>query len=120
MREKENNRLDVCSTPFFSSPKIVRLDTQNSVCLSRARLHLFFFPLIAFLQKFFYLHVPTFNVTMKYHLVKKVCCILKNLKKLKKLNNVFLRKRLLVVLFSAVGKSKIFWRDSSTRENYYL
>ena len=89
VREKENNRLEVCSTPFFSSPKIVRLDTQNSVCLSRARLHLFFFPLIAFLQKFFYLHVPTFNVTMKYHLVKKVCCILKNLKKLKKLNNVF-------------------------------
>ena len=89
MREIENNRLEVCSTPFFSSPKIVRLDIQISVCLSRARLHLFFFPLIAFLQMFFYLHAPMVNVTMNYHLVKKVCWSLKNLKKLKKLNNVF-------------------------------
>ena len=89
MREKENNRLGATSDPFFSSPKIVRLDIQIFVCLSRARLHLFFVPLIAFLQMFFYLHVHMFNVTMKYHLVKKVCWILKTLKNLKKLNNVF-------------------------------
>ena len=52
---------------FFSSPKIVRLDTYISVCLSRTRLHLLFFLLIALLQMFFYL-------------VKKVCRILKNLR----------------------------------------
>ncbi len=84
-KEKENNRLEVTSNAFFSSPERV----QISVCQFRARLYLFFFPLIAFLQIFFYLHVSMFNVTMKYHLVKKVYWIVKILKKFKKLNNVF-------------------------------
>ena len=96
-REKENNRLDASSDPFFSSPKIVRFFSQIFVRQSRARLHLFFFLLIAFLEMFIYLYVPMFNVTMKYHLVKKVNWILKNLKKVVKLNNVFWGKRLLVV-----------------------
>ena len=89
MREKENNRLEATSNAFFSSPKIVRRDIQISVCLTRAGLHLFFFLFIAFLEMFIYLYVPMFNVTMKYHLVKKVGWILKNLKKVVKLNNVF-------------------------------
>ena len=88
-REKENNRLDASSTPFFSSPKIVRPEVQISVHKLRARQRLFFFLFIAFLQMFFYLHASMFNVTMKYHLVKKVNWILKNLKKVVKLNNVF-------------------------------
>ena len=58
-----------------------------------------------------------FNVTMKYHLVKKVWWILRKLKKVEKLNNVFLRKRLLVVVFSARsarGQAKL-QRNTTTK-----
>ena len=41
---------------------------------------------------FFDLHVHMFNVTMKYHLVKKVCWILKNLKKVEKIKQRFLKE----------------------------
>ena len=89
MREKENNRLEATSNTFFSSPKIYVSHVQISVHETRAGLHLFFFLFIVFLEILIYLYVPMFNVTMKYHLVKKVGWILKNLKKVVKLNNVF-------------------------------